>query len=75
MSEPLKIEYLSPGCETCGQVERADNPDDLDLAVKAHECGQYWGCSGCAEEFDQDARWCSRCQSYKYFGWLDYSQP
>ena len=74
-SAPVEIAYRAPACETCGDVAQATSLDDLAIAVSAHECGQYWGCAGCAEEFDQDARWCRRCESYKYFGWLDYSQP
>lgn len=27
----------------------------------------YWGCAGCGQEYDEDANWCDRCKSYKYF--------
>lgn len=72
MPEPLEVTYRAPACDTCGEVVQATSLGDLTVAASSHECGQYWGCSGCAEAYDQDTRWCSSCQSYKYFGWLDY---
>jgi hypothetical protein len=34
---------------------------------------QYFGCAGCNEPggSDGDTNYCSTCETYKYFSWID----
>lgn len=31
----------------------------------------HWGCVTCGDEYPEDASWCSKCITYKNFGWLN----